>query len=140
MKHDISIHFQTKTQTVDEINLKMSNFFKSNACPFDFSELTSPRSVLHHCFLTEEELNSLNLPEEKAKTIQNTFDFLGSVSEHQVRWKGSSLYGLVWDRTLMLENLKKLNGTAVFIGEINEGVADELKRANEIGVDIILIP
>jgi hypothetical protein len=39
----------------------------------------------------------------------------------------------------MLENLAKLNGLAVFIGEIKEGVLEELELAKELGLDILLI-
>ena len=48
--------------------------------------------------------------------------------------------GLVWDRQYMLENIKKLNGVSIFIGNIIEGVEEEYNIANELGIDIIVIP
>jgi hypothetical protein len=39
----------------------------------------------------------------------------------------------------MLENLKKLNGVALFIGEIKEGVEEEHNLALQLGVECILI-
>jgi hypothetical protein len=154
-KYDISIHFQTKTNSVSEIDKKLQKWIDSKNYNgiFDERELeyiegtvnmryTEPRTTLHHCFLREEDLKSLNLPEEKVKIIYETFDFLGSLCEDRVQWKGTSSFGdaLCWDRRYMLENIKKCNGVSLFIGEIIDGVKEEYDTAVEIGVDIILIP
>jgi hypothetical protein len=55
MKKDISIHFTIKGQTVSEINEKLDKYIRDNkeTLPFDFSEPTTPRTILHHCFLPE---------------------------------------------------------------------------------------
>ena len=136
MKTDVSIHFTTKGQTVEEINTKFNNYIENNQgnLPFDFSERTEPRSVLHHCFLPEK------VVKEKGFDTAIYDDILHPTSEHKVCWFGTSDYGLVWDRRLMLENLAKLKGVAVFIGEIKEGVADELKLVQELGIETLLIP
>lgn len=136
MKTDVSIHFTTKGQTVEEINTKLNDYiFKNNeTMPFDFSEPSEPRSVLHHCFLPEK------VVKEKGFSTEIYDDVLHPTSEQKVCWFGTSDYGLVWDRRLMLENLKKLNGVAIFIGEIKEGVREEYDLALELGVDILLIP
>lgn len=136
MKTDVSIHFTTKGQTVAEINKKFDDYITKNqeSLPFDFSESTVPRSVLHHCFLPEKVVIEKGFPTD----IYD--DILHPTSENKVCWYGTSDYGLAWDRQLMLENLAKLKGIAVFIGEIKEGVAEELEIVKELGVDYVLIP
>ena len=135
VKTDISIHFTIKGQTIAEINEKLDKYITENqgTLPFDFSESTTPRSILHHCFLPEK------LVIEKGFSTEIYDDILHSISEHKVCWYGTSDYGLVWDRRYMLENLAKLNGLAVFIGEIKEGVQEELEIAKELGIDVLLI-
>lgn len=136
MKTDVSIHFTTKGQTVEEINTKFNDYIRNNqeTLPFDFSERTEPRSVLHHCFLPEK------VVKEKGFDTAIYDDILHPTSENKVCWFGTSDYGLEWDRRLMLENLAKLNGVAVFIGEIKEGVLDELNLVTELGIETLLIP
>lgn len=135
MKTDVSIHFTTKGQTVEEINKKFNDYIDNNqeTLPFDFSERTEPRSILHHCFLPEK------LIIEKGFDTAIYDDILHPISENKVCWFGTSDYGLEWDRLLMLENLAKLKGIAVFIGEIKEGVADELKIVQKLGIEYLLI-
>ncbi len=136
MKTDVSIHFTTKGQTVEEINKKLDQYFRENQHKllFDFSESTTPRSILHHCFLPEK------LVIEKGFTTEIYDDILHSISENKVCWYGTSDYGLVWDRLLMLENLKKLNGVAIFIGEVKEGVLEEFNIVKDLDIEHILIP
>lgn len=136
MKTDVSIHFTIKGQTVSEINQKFNDYIDKTAdkLPFDFSEPSSPRSVLHHCFLPEK------VVKEKGFSTDVYDDILHPTSEHKVCWFGVSDYGLPWDRRLMLENIKKLNGLSIFIGEIKEGVKDEYDLAQELGIDCLLIP
>lgn len=136
MKTDVSIHFTTKGQTVEEINAKFNDYINNNqgSLPFDFSERTEPRSVLHHCFLPEK------VVKEKGFSNDIYEDILHPTSEQKVCWFGTSDYGLVWDRRLMLENLKKLNGVALFIGEIKEGVKEEYDLCQELGIDCVVIP
>ena len=135
MKRDISIHFTTKGQTVKEISEKFDNYFTENqeTLKFDFSEPTSPRTILHHCFLPEKVV--------KEKGVSNGIydDILHPTSEHKICWFGTSDYGLEHDRLYMLENLAKLNGLAVFIGKIKDGVLDEFKIVQDLKIDYILI-
>ncbi len=135
MKTDVSIHFSIKEQTIEELNNKFDNYIKKNQdnLPFDFSEQTSPRSVLHHCFLPEK------IVEQKGFSTQIYDDILHPTSENKVCWFGTSDYGLEWDRRLMLENIAKLNGISIFIGEIKEGVKEEYDLAIELGIECILI-
>jgi hypothetical protein len=136
MKTDISIHFTTKGQTIAEISAKFNDYITNNqnSLPFDFSEKSEPRSVLHHCFLPE------ILVKEKGFSNDVYDVILHPTSEHKVCWFGTSDYGLHWDRRLMLENLKKLNGVSVFIGNLVEGVKEEYDLCQELGIDCILIP
>ena len=135
MKHDISIHFTIKGQTVSELNKKLSNYFDENQdeLVFDFSEQTEPRSILHHCFLPE------SLVKEKGFSNEIYDELLDPLSENKVCWYNTSSLGLIWDRVFMLENLSKLNGVAVFIGEIKEGVKEEFDVCKELGIEVIHI-
>lgn len=154
-KFDISIHFQTKTNTISEIEKKFITWCDSenyngifDECEKDVIEGTieciyvEPRTTLHHCFLREQDLEKLNLPDDKIKMINKTFDFICSLCDDIVQWNGVSRYedGLCWDRQYMLENIKKCNGVSLFIGEIIDGVKEEYDIAKKLGVDIILIP
>lgn len=137
LKKDVSIHFTTKGQTVEEINKKYDDYFTVTKPPlFDFSESTYQRTVLHHCFLPEKTVKEKGFPNEIYDNI------LHSISEHKICWFGISGegLGLVWDRRYMLENLKKTNGLAVFIGEIKEGVLEEFNLVKELEIDYLHIP
>lgn len=136
MKTDVSIHFTTKGQTVEEINTKFNEYIRNNQEPlaFDFSERTEPRSILHHCFLPEK------LVKEKGDSTDIYDDILHPTSEDKVCWFGTSDYGLEWDRIYMLENLKKVNGLAIFIGDLKEGVLEDFKTVQDLGIEFLLIP
>ena len=135
MKKDVSIHFTIKGQTIEEINNKLDNYLTfRQTVDFDFSEESSPRSVLHHCFLPEKEVIAKGFSNEIYEEI------LHPLSNDKICWFGVSDYGINHDRILMLENLAKLNGLAIFIGNINEGVATEYGLAKELGIECILIP
>lgn len=136
MKTDVSIHFTTKGQTIEDLNRKFNDYISQNqdTLPFDFSEKSNPRTVLHHCFLPETIVQERGWSNDIYDTI------LHPTSEHKVCWYGVSGYGLAWDRTLMLENLSKLNGVAVFIGDIVDGVKNEYDLCVLMNIDILLIP
>lgn len=137
MKKDVSIHFTTKAQSIEHLNKLLTTFCEGenyNNPKFDFSEATQPRSVLHHCFLPEETVKEKGFSNEVYETILNP------TSEHQICWYGvSGRLGLVWDRMYMLENIKKLNGIALFIGELKEGVLEEFEIAKELGIECIVL-
>lgn len=137
-KYDLTVHFTLKGQQVSEIDRKLTDWLKSENYQgqFDFSERLDdePRNVLHHCFLPK------RIIEEKGFSTE-VWDFLEMVSDDIICWYGvSGNLGLVWDRRYMLENLKKINGTAIFIGNIIDGVKEEYDIAQELGIDCILIP
>ena len=89
MKTDISIHFTTKGQDINGLNLKLDKWFTENqeTLPFDFSERTEPRSVLHHCFLPE------SLVKEKGFSNEIYDVLLSSLAEDRVCWYGTSPFG-----------------------------------------------
>lgn len=136
LKTDVSIHFTIKEQDVKELNKKFDDWIEQNKdnLLFDFSEKTTPRSVLHHCFLPEKDL------EAKGLSTEVYDDLLHLTTEYKVCWHGTSPYGLGWDRMFMLENIKKLNGLSIFIGEIKDGVLEEYEKAQELAIECILIP
>ena len=133
---DISVHFTPKVHTITEINQKLDAYIKEKGdyLQFDFSEPTTPHTTLHHCFLPEQVVKDNNFSTE----IYD--DFLHPLSEHKVCWFGTSGMGITWDRIYMLENIHKLGGISLFIGDIVEGVETEYKLASELGINIIHIP
>ena len=82
--------------------------------------------------------------DDKWVVVQKQFgmevvDFLDTLSHDQVRWYGAS-QNLEECRFLMLQNLKRVNGVAIFVGEIKEGVKYEYELAKKMGVRIVEIP
>jgi len=122
---DFSLHFTLKGQTLREIFDKM----------FSGTELDiineSDTTVLHHCFLPRNEVI------EKGFTT-DVVDFLDGQADQIVNWKNAN-ESLDLSRLLMLQNLKRLNGIAFFIGVIKDGVLEEYNLAKSIGVRIIHI-
>jgi len=146
-KYDVSIHFTLKGQTIEQIEKKLDYWLDSEEYKeqFDFSQRdgfvcenvwkhTEPRSVLHHCFLPRKIVEQKNLPSD-------VWYFLEMISEDIVCWNGVWNNGdaLCCDRLIMLENIKKLNGLSLFIGDIIDGVKDEYDIATRLGIDIIII-
>ena len=135
MKHyDVSFHFTTKGQDVDEIFKKIDKWLLEHPDVVDFSERRDeePYTVLHHCFLRKEDC--------VANGFDTTvYDELDTYSEDQICWNGVSQCSLDTDRMLMLQNLKRLNGIAIFVGRIEGSVKNELGFAENIGVETIII-
>lgn len=138
-KYDLSIHFTLKNQTISQIDEKFSNWLDSDKYhgQFDFSENdeNEPRNVLHHCFLPKQKVIVRKIGTE-------VWDFLDTISEHVICWNGVWNDGdsLHWDRRLMLENILKVNGISIFIGDIIDCVKEEYDIAQELGIDCIIIP
>lgn len=138
-KYDLSIHFTLKGQNVEQVDKKLNDWLNSDkySGQFDFSENeeTEPRNVLHHCFLPKK------VVEQKGFSTE-VWDLLETISEDIVCWNGVWNDGdaLCWDRKLMLENIKKVNGISIFIGSLIEGVKEEYDIAQELGIECILIP
>lgn len=142
--NDVSIHFQTKTQTIEEIEKKLDCYFSSDVYKgeFDFSEerdANQNRNILHHCFIREGEEDKFSFPKDVKKMIRKTHDFLGMLCEERVQWADSSPFGLERSRLLMLENIKRCGGMSLFIGDIQGGVEDEFKLVEELGIFYIKI-
>lgn len=146
-KTNISVHFTTKGQTVEEIQEKLTNFFNSQAettpqrfqvnltHPMQKDEyLTSERTVFHHCFLPLMEVKNRNFPTSIYDVVLNHLRGM------RLCWYGISDFGIHWDRKLMLENLYNVGGVALFVGEIKDGVKDEFEMVKRLGIDFIIIP
>ena len=138
-KYDVSIHFTLKNQTIEEVERKFDDWLKSDKYigQFDFSENdidNEPRNILHHCFLSKEKVIVRNIGME-------VWDFLDTISEHIVCWSGvgDEHMGITWDRIYMLQNIKKVDGIAVFIGDIIDGVAEEYAICQDQKIDCIVI-
>jgi len=136
MKKDISIHFTIKAQSLEVINQKLSDYFSQNqeSLAFDFSEAyaNGDRCVLHHCFLPRRVVESNGFD----SGLVDSLDELGG--ENQVCWHYAS-DDLGMSRVMMIENLYRLNGLAVFVGDIKEGVESEYHLALERGVETLHI-
>jgi len=136
-KNDVSIHFTIKNQTVKEVEKKLEDWYKTEEkiILLNGNVDNQPRPVLHHCFLPKKILIEKNIP-------LTVWDFLENVSDHIICWYGATMDGnsLAWDRRLMLENIKKTNGIAIFVGNIVEGVKEDYDMAMELGIDCIVIP
>lgn len=137
MKTDASIHFTTKGQDVKALFAKLKYYLDEHAEHFTFVQTTESNvisnNVVHHCFLPEK------VVKEKGWSNDIYDCVLNAVANNKVCWFGVSDYGLDWDRRLMLENLKKVDGLAIFIGNISDGVKDEYDLAIDLGLDILLI-
>lgn len=136
-KYDFSLHFSTKLQSIEKIDKKFNDWMKSvDYKIIDCSEREEGelRTVLHHCFIPYE----IALISKKYDIIKETLDFLDTISEDQVRWFLSD-ETLGMSRLLMLQNLKRLNGVAIFIGDIIDGVNEEYQLAKELNIEIINI-
>lgn len=137
-KYDFSIHFTIKGQTCEEIEKKIRAWEQSENYDGQFDDDESDgeiRTVMHHCFLQERVIKEKGFSTE-------IIDMLDMLCDDVICWNGVSgeELGLVWDRTYMLENIKKLNGVSIFVGEIKEGVLEEFETAKRLGVECILIP
>lgn len=135
MKHyDVSFHFTPKGQNVKEIFKKIDKWLLEHPDVVDFSERgeEEPSTVLHHCFVKRADC--------AAKGFDTTVhDELDTYSEDQICWYGVSQYSADADRMLMLQNLKRLNGIAIFVGKIEGGVENELGFAQNIGLETVII-
>ena len=115
------------------IENKFDKWFENNSDIIDCSErgINEQRTVFHHCFLPREIVTQKGF---------NTaiVDFLDTISEDQVRWYCAN-ENLGMSRLLMLQNLKRLNGVALFVGEIKDGVKEEYELATQLGIECIVI-
>ena len=131
---DFSVHFAPNGQNVAEFIQKLKDYLKSKDAmvrPNDKEYVVE--TTLHHCFLTKEAA--------KAKGISNQIcDYLDGIADNVAYWYGASDSGNVTnDRRLMLRNLKHLNGVAIFVGDIKEGVKEEYDEAVRLGITTVQI-
>lgn len=147
--HDACLCFTLKNNTIENIDKIFDEWLNEVNTKEDFIDFGSdydyskePITVLHHCFLPEYEA-------EQRGFGTDLYDFLGSVCEEMVCWHGVTAvhnpmleqnYLPVLDRRAMFRNLKRVNGLAIFIGDIIGGVEEEYKMAKEIGVDMVHLP
>lgn len=126
---DFSIHFTLKEQSLDSIKEKLRKWYCENVGTIDLTS-KDRQTVMHHCFLPREIV------------IENAYstslvDMLDTITKTQVRWYNAGIEGLTESRWRMFENLKRVGGVAIFIGDIKEGVKEELEIANEKCIPVI---
>lgn len=141
MYTDFSLHFTLKKGLTVKDAIKRFNDWKQNNPDVLFNSDEEP--VLHHCFLTEREVKEKKLPTELV-------DGLKTLAPATICWNGvSQTNDLEKDRELMMRNLGKACGVAIFIGEVAEvsdaeeaertGTDRELELAYQYGVTVIKI-
>lgn len=124
MINDISIHFTLKDQSIEDLKA----LFYESPMAEQLSREQSPALAVHHCFLTREEVKSKGF-------ATDIHDFLDEISDVEVNWSKTGA-DLNTSRMNMLINLGKLDGLAIFIGEIRDGVETEYAMAQQAGVTL----
>lgn len=125
---DFSIHFTIKDQPLKRIN----ELYEKMVATFDRApNVLNPLVIMHHCFLPEWIVAEKQLPTD-------LIEFLDSITRHQVRWFQTSKH-LHEARALMMMNLQRLGGTAIFLGEIRDGVESEYSIAKSLGIEIFSV-
>ena len=135
---DYSVHFTFKGQTLDEIKEAFKVLLMTESLEQESDD------VLHHCFLPR------IVVEQRGWTTE-VLDYLRQINPFKrVCWyrategdvefrEAEKAEAILRDRTTMLENLAKLNGTAFFIGAQIDGVKEEYEIAKALGLRIIQI-
>lgn len=129
---DITIHFSIKDQDIFKIIYDLKDCIESDDGPENGGDLIKNNAIIHHCHMRKQDVISKGFSTE-------LYDQLDSIKLKKVCWNGSTNDGLNVDRILMLDNLKKVNGIAIFIGEIKDGVKEEYDYciSNDINVTTI---
>lgn len=127
---DVSIHFTLKGQSLDDVKTKLTEWFKSESGKKRV-DLSDKDTVLHHCFLSRKEVLELGFSTD-------VVDYLESLCGNMVNWKYVS-DSLHKSRELMLENLKRLDGLAIFVGDIVDGVFEEYDIVFSKGVNVMIL-
>jgi hypothetical protein len=130
---NVSVHFTTKDQTVDEIKKAWNRFEGSKDYPEAMQvsfHNTQEGSVVHHCFLPIDELIKRNIPTDAVEFVEMEF------AENSKCW---------WEedrpveacRKEMIDFVAREKGLCFFIGNIRaSGVKQEWDYANSIGVKV----
>lgn len=129
-RKDFSIHFPSNTsREITNSTLIFNDWMdKNKEKHFDLLNIEKDPVIMHHCFFPKnvEIVNALNsLWAIRVKWCNNGV-ILGN-NEPKV------------SRNLMLLNLKKVNGLAIFVGEPNQETMLEFKAAQIIGVNTLVI-
>lgn len=131
MRTDFSIHFTIKEQSIEQIEAALKQWNKQTGFLVSMYDAGNP--VLHHCFLPREIIKQKGFSE-------SVVDFLDSIEVSTVRWF-STTPNIKTSRELMIQNLDRVKGVALFIGEIKEGVKDEWDLVSVFdGIEKIHIP
>lgn len=123
---DVSIHFQWETHTLEDIECAINDYFNTvKELDFDFCYETQgdSRTVLHHCF------------ENRNDEKEGLYEIIDMLASDDVCWNT----GANRQNILMLENVKKLGGASIFVGDIIGDVAKDFCIAERMGIPIIRI-
>ena len=126
---DFSLHFTLKEQ---EFQTLLNNFRKwcvENSNSIDIDQYDT---VLHHCFMRKSDVIAKGWD-----TI--VCDKLELICDQNICWNGTSQMTIKEDRVLMLQNLKRIGGLAIFVGDIKDGVKEEYDLVVEMGIPNISI-
>lgn len=126
---NFSIHFTVKEQSLEDIETKFLDWSNKN----DLLNEVKHGLKVHSCTMPRKIV-------EERKWNLGIVEFIESLTDgNDINWYYSS-NTIEMSRLFMLENLKILNGIAVFVGEIKEGVKDEFNLCTSLGIETILIP
>ena len=129
---DFSLHFSLKAISVVEVEKKFQQFVKSNDIQIPGDETRGTEVVLHHCFIPRRVVERKNMDPD----VCNTLDRL---CKRQVNWYSAG-GTLDENRKAMLLNLSRVDGIAIFIGPVVDGVKIESALAETMGVETYHIP
>lgn len=122
--HDFSLHFTIKGQSVEEIKQAFADFVVDQ-------HFYPNVGIMHHCFLPRKIVTEKGFPTELV-------DFLDEVTPRNVCWN-DGITDIHDHRLSMIQHMTATNGLAIFIGEIKEGVAEELDLCHKWGLQTIKI-
>jgi hypothetical protein len=113
-----SVHFTIKDQSIDDVKKAWVK-----------AEVPKIKTV-HHCFLSIEKLQEKNIPTDVTEWVESLGDGCDCWFDDTI------LKGDGKARFAMLDELKELDGQAIFVGAIVEGVKVEYDYAEKIGLNI----
>lgn len=124
--NDFSVHFTLKAQSLDEIKSKLGKWLAAS------NKRITPHTVLHHCFLPREVVIAKGFD-------TSVVDYLDELAPNQVCWYNASPKGLGVSRFLMLQNLQRVGGTALFVGKVQDGASEEYDHLSMMQIKNVLI-
>ena len=133
-----SIHFTTKTQTVQQIRGKLLKWQLDNPDLLHLHPVWV-KPIMHHCFMHRVLVEHLGYDTE----LVDFLDSIEAVNVTHYPMKGDMVVAqpesLFAARVKMIEHIIDFKGSCIFIGDIVEGVQTEYDLAIKLNANIIHI-